>query len=488
MAVAACSSVALAALSVLVVRPAPSYDPWAWLLWGREVASGSLSTLDGPAFKPLPVFVCAALSALGDAAPVVWVLVARSAAVLAVWLAFRLGRRLAGGSVPAGVLAAAGVALCGDFAGYAASGLSEGLLLALALAGAEAWRAGRPRAAVACAVACGLLRVETWPFLVAGAVAFWRRRPADRRLLLACAIAVPAAWLVPELVGSGQLLRSVARARLPDAGQPALASVPFLASLGQAALLPLWPLWAGAALLVARAWRGRSAPAAGVLVPAGGAAGTSWMPAAGALVPGAGAPVPAAAGMAWPPVVGALVPAAAGMAWMVVVAAMAQGGFSGEARYAVPGAALVAVSGAVGLVTGLPALRAGRPRNLVAVGLAVALGILAGTPRLGELADLQRSQRHQWALQADLREAVALAGGRGRVLGCGTPFVGPRRGPLLAYRLRVARHVVEPDLPPTGPGVVFRSRLTPRAPRAPEAPAGFAPLGRAGTWDVARRC
>src|SRR4051812_7444893 len=53
--VAVPTSLAIALLSLLVVDPAPSYDPWSWLLWGREVAGGSLSTIDGPAFKPLPV-------------------------------------------------------------------------------------------------------------------------------------------------------------------------------------------------------------------------------------------------------------------------------------------------------------------------------------------------------------------------------------------------------------------------------------------------
>jgi hypothetical protein len=60
----------LAGLSVLVVAPAPAYDPWMWLLWGREIAGGTLSTSEGPAFKPLPVAVCALLAPLGDdAAP-----------------------------------------------------------------------------------------------------------------------------------------------------------------------------------------------------------------------------------------------------------------------------------------------------------------------------------------------------------------------------------------------------------------------------------
>ena len=73
-------------VSVVLVAPAPSYDPWAWLLWGRELTR--LRALDrrGPAFKPLPVFVCALLRPLGGAAPEAWVLVARAGAVLAVWL------------------------------------------------------------------------------------------------------------------------------------------------------------------------------------------------------------------------------------------------------------------------------------------------------------------------------------------------------------------------------------------------------------------
>jgi hypothetical protein len=42
---------------------------------------------------------------------------------------------------------------------------------------------------------------------------------------------------------------------------------------------------------------------------------------------------------------------AAGFAWIGLVAVMAQAGFSGEPRYALPGAALVSIAGAAGLVT-----------------------------------------------------------------------------------------------------------------------------------------
>ena len=87
----------------------------------------------GSAFKPLTVALAVPLSALGGAAPWAFVLLQRAAAVLALVLAFRLTRRLAGGSLAAGALGAGGVALCGGFAVHAAAGLSEGLLIAASL-------------------------------------------------------------------------------------------------------------------------------------------------------------------------------------------------------------------------------------------------------------------------------------------------------------------------------------------------------------------
>src|ERR687884_2231506 len=74
-------ALAVSLLSLLVVAPAPSYDPWSWLLWGREVTGGALSTVDGPAFKPLPVAVCALLAPLGGGAPGAWGALVRVAAV-----------------------------------------------------------------------------------------------------------------------------------------------------------------------------------------------------------------------------------------------------------------------------------------------------------------------------------------------------------------------------------------------------------------------
>jgi hypothetical protein len=441
--------------SLLVADPAPSYDPWTWLLWGREVASGTLSTVDGPAFKPLPVAVCALLAPLGAAAPWAWVLLVRVAAVLAAWLAFRLGRELAGGSVAGGVLAAAGVALCGGLLAYSAAGAEPALVLALALGGAAAWRDRRFRLALACGVGCALLRVEAWPFVLAAGVVLWRRRPQDRPLLAGLALVVPAAWFVPEWVGSGELLRSGARARIPNPGQPALADVPGLAALETALRLPLWPLWIGVAALAVAALAGH-----------GGARR-------------------------------ALLPAAAGAAWVLIVALMAQAGFSGEPRYALPGAALIAISGAVGLAgivaRGGAALRLGdadgrRRAAPLTAALAIVLVAIAAAPRVTGLPDVRAAQAYQWRLANDLAAAVRAAGGREAVLACGRPYVGPLRGPLMAYRLGVAKRIVEPDAPPRAPGVVFRSALSASAAPAPAAPPRFAATARVGAWQVLADC
>jgi hypothetical protein len=419
------AAVAVAALSALVIAPAPSYDPWAWLLWGREIAHGTLSTAEGPAFKPLTVAATTLLAPLGEAAPVAWVIVARTGAVLAVLLAFRVGRDLGGAA--AGVVAAVGVALCGDLIGYSAAGAEPGWTIALALAGVEAWRGRRPRVALACAVGCALLRVEAWPFVLAFGILLWRRRPQDRALLVACAVAIPALWFVPEWLGSGDPLRSGARARIPNPGQPATEAVPALAALREAAALPLWPLWIGA-LFAPRAARP-------LLV--------------------------------------------VGLVWIALVAVMAQAGFSGEPRYALPGAALVAIAGAAGLVA------VAHDRRAVAVFAAGAL-VVAAIPKLANLADLRSEQAYQSGLAADLSRVIVDAGGRDSLLACGRPYVGDLRGPLLAYHLDVEKRRVAFD--PRPPGAVFRSRIAPGAPVEPVTGPEFTERAQAGRWTIVTAC
>src|SRR4051812_47106790 len=87
---AACVLVATASL---LLPSAPSYDPWAWLVWGREVLHGDLRTATGPSWKPLTVLLAMPLSLLGGAAPAAWLVVSRAAALGAVAAAAALGAR-----------------------------------------------------------------------------------------------------------------------------------------------------------------------------------------------------------------------------------------------------------------------------------------------------------------------------------------------------------------------------------------------------------
>jgi hypothetical protein len=331
----------------------------------------------------------------GGAWPVLWVAIGRAGAVAAVWFAYRLG----------GWLAAMGVALTAGFVSLSSQGSSEGLLLAFALGGVLALREDRARIALACFMGCALLRVETWPFLVALAWWYgWRWR------IVGVGAGVLALWFVPEWIGSGELFRSADRARVPNPGlEPG-----FFESLGDSLALLVWPLAIFA-------------------------------------------------------VVGDRVLAAVGAAWILLVAVMAEAGFSGEWRYALPGAALIAVAGAIGVRD--------RPR-LIAVA-AVPLIVVAAV-RIADWPAIRERETFRADQAADLRRVVDDAPR------CGTPYVGRFRGTLLAYALDVEKGRI--DFVPRAPGTVFRSRLDEDSPPSPAVPSGFRPVAANAHWSVHTTC
>ena len=53
----------------------------------RELAHGRLDTAGGPSFKALPVIVIAPLASVRDLGPSAWLWMARSSALVALWLA-----------------------------------------------------------------------------------------------------------------------------------------------------------------------------------------------------------------------------------------------------------------------------------------------------------------------------------------------------------------------------------------------------------------
>ena len=83
----------LAALSLLIPST-PSYDPWAWLVWGREIVHVNLQTTGGPSWKPLPMMFTTVFALFGKAQPDLWLVVARAGAVIGVAMVFKLAWRL----------------------------------------------------------------------------------------------------------------------------------------------------------------------------------------------------------------------------------------------------------------------------------------------------------------------------------------------------------------------------------------------------------
>jgi hypothetical protein len=149
----------IGALSLLIPST-PSYDPWSWILWGRQIVHGHLTiTTGGTSWKPLPMIFTIPFALFGKAGPDLWLVVARAGALAAVVMVFRLAYRLTrqvgglfGGSdgdlgrlttvapaLLAGLIGAVGLALSasGGFVSANALGYSEGLATALLLIAIE---------------------------------------------------------------------------------------------------------------------------------------------------------------------------------------------------------------------------------------------------------------------------------------------------------------------------------------------------------------
>ena len=360
----AAALVALAAAS-LVLPFAPVYDAWAWLVWGREATGLDLDTTAGPSFKPLPVMIGAVLAPLGSVAPDAWLFVARLGWLAAPVFAWRLASRLAfddrlstalaswlapervrRARLLAGGVAALGVLLIFDpFTAWTrqfAGGLSEPLLVALVLGAIDRQLAERPGQALALATAAALLRPECWPLLIAYGAWLWRRERDLRPWLVGAALAVPALWTVPDLLGSGSPLTGATRAR--EATGPPLGEA--VEAAGRAAGLVLVAIWAAAAVAVVEAWRDRERRI--------------------------------------------LVLAAGSLAWIAIVAALAAAGYAGLPRFAAPAAAVVCVLGGVGTVRAVAAIDGARDARTRRAGWSlaaiVALAFLAqGVLRAGEV-------------------------------------------------------------------------------------------------------
>ncbi len=247
---------ALAAAS-LALPSAPTYDPWAWIVFGRELVlpGPGFSTIASTGWKPLAVLFTAPLALAGAAAPSLWLVVVRSAGLAALLLAFRLGAR-AGGTV-AGALAALSLLASSEWLRYLSAGNIEPLLVALVLGAIELHLRGHRQGAFVLGALAGLARPEVWLLVAAYAAYVW----LSERRLWPLALGVPvmfALWIVPDWAGSGDLLHTFHLARisaepssLQGTGDPALELL-----RGAGAIAPA-PVWIGAACGLAFGWRSR---------------------------------------------------------------------------------------------------------------------------------------------------------------------------------------------------------------------------------------
>jgi hypothetical protein len=449
----------LAALSFLMPS-APTYDPWAWIIWGREIVHLDLSTVDGPSWKPLPVLFTIPFSLFGSLAPDLWLFVARAGALAGVVMLFRLGRRFAG--IPGGVAAAVPYALAPWTVRNAALGNSEGLLVALALAAVDRHLDGRPRSAFLFALGAGLLRPEAWPFV--GLYGLWLlwREPAVRGVVIAGFAALPALWLLPEWWGSGDLLRAMHRAQNPRGNSPAFAEDPVRAVLEQFHLMLYQRVWTAGAVTLGLAL------VAGVLLRRG----PRWRDVAAIAVLLAGAGL-----------------------WVLEVALMTSDGFSGNIRYLIMPAAIVCLAAGVGIGWLARAIlgRHVAGFSVLALLIAAGVGFWFGRPARETLPIDHDDVVYQARLSDAVPGLIARAGGPERLKACGDVYTGPFQVPLIAWHLHMHTTQVTSLDPPVRPAVVFRARSIPRSRPAPSIrtlgdPSDVQTLSIAPNWRIVAVC
>ena len=214
---------------LLWAKTRPGFDPYGWLVWGRQTVAGNLNTNAAPSWKPLPYLFTAPYGLFGHYQLWLWMVtslaVSVAGAVFAGRIAFRLTAR--GGSerrYAAWTAAAfAGLAYFGisSYWHYMLSAQSDPMIVALCLAAIDCHLGGRYRWAWVLGGLAALGRPEVWLFLGAYSVWAWLRVPSMRWLIVGGIVALVVLWFgIPALtsrtpfvaasnaLGSGRRLRS----------------------------------------------------------------------------------------------------------------------------------------------------------------------------------------------------------------------------------------------------------------------------------------
>jgi hypothetical protein len=438
----------------------PSYDPFSWLVWGREVIEPHLAfdLGGGPSWKPLPFGFTVVYGLFGGAAPALWVITARVGGLLGWVAACRLAARFCPGRWGwiAGAIAVGGLLTTQDYGYYFMRGASEPGLVACTLWAIDRLLDGRRGAAFWLLIAASLIRPEWWPYTVAFALwvavrggdgwRSWR----GRAMLLGGLVLIPLGWLGPPWLGGNDPLLAARNAALYN-GQ--LGPDPLRAVVGRAVDDQIWPLLVAAVLFVA--WvlvggvRRREASVHGWVVGGLGAFVCAW--------------------------------------WVEVIVMTIWLGYPGLERFFLPAASVVCVLGGVGMATLARAVgdrvagdgaagtagaaggarAAGAARAAGGAGLAgaavggallaalVAASVLVSRPAVELLIGAEGQAALAERTLDGLSRAVAAAGGRAAVLPCPSSFAAVNHSaqPALAWDLQVTLQRVGSAM--TGPGVDF---------------------------------
>ena len=473
------AALALSALSLLLPST-PSYDPWSWLIWGRQIIHLDLQTTGGPTWKPLGVLLTTIFALFGSAQPNLLLVVSRAGALMAIAMTFRIAWRIArplvadwtggeasgwallpallAGAVAAGSLLNSPSYVTDNWLGY-----SEGLMTALVLIAVDRHLDGARRQAFVVGFFAALDRPELWILWGPYGLYLWWKDPGARKLVAGLFVLVPVLWFLPEYWGSGHLFRGVTRAHHPRSNSAAFAKCPFCTEFRHHA----WP----------RVMDRVKVPGLVAIAVAGfglwRTPGSWWR--GGPLSSGARARLLL------------LVSGVLGWLWWIGVSVETQLGFSGNDRYLVLGTALISVSGGVGwgwaaaAVAGLlRRLQLGdrirrRPSvaatSVAATALALAVGVTIPSWIGPSVTDAQATHRalvYQAHLRQDMSTAIRELGGSKRLLACGTVMTEGFQVPMLAWDLgvKILRVEAQPTPPPgqlapgPAPDVIFQTRDT----------------------------
>ncbi|QYN39116.1 hypothetical protein K1T35_19110 [Pseudonocardia sp. DSM 110487] len=446
-----CTGVATASLALPALL---GFDPWVWLIWGREALRGGIATDGSVAWKPLPVLVTAPAAVFGEAAPALWTVAVRACGLFGLVLVVRLAVRIAkphcgamAGSV-AGVVAAAAFLLSPDgesrWLRHMLQGNIEPVTVMLCLWAAERHLDGRRRHALLLLCAAALTRPEAWPFL--GGYAGWLLWCERRRwwwaapTVLAVLAAVPVLWFAGDRLVSGNALSGATVAQVLMGTTP---TQRWILAIDNVAACVIAPVWVAAAVCVVwAAHRRRGLPAA---------------------------------------------LAACALVWAAEVAVMAGVfGYAALGRFLAPVSALLCVLAGAAAGWAVTAPRPVLLRAAVAVAI-VAVAVPFAAPRVAWLPLQLQHAEERSAYEHDLYAVAAALGGRDGLVACGNLAIDAVRPavelrPALAYRLDVPLAGVNHT---PGPGTTIAQVGSPLHALLLQRPAGEVTLvARSARWAV----